>query len=151
VLRTILTSPEFLDPAAHRAKVKSPLEFVASAVRAIGADVETALPLVMTLRELGMPLYLAQPPTGYPDTASAWVNSGALVGRMNFAVALVGNKIRGVWVDLGAIGSEATRDELIVRFLPGGASQATLDTIEQARGVSTTAALIVGSPEYQRR
>ena len=67
-MRTILTSPEFFAPTAYRAKVKTPFEFVVSALRATGADVADALPLVRAMRELGMPLYFCQPPTGYTDT-----------------------------------------------------------------------------------
>ena len=89
-------------PVAGRfiAHSKDPLEFVASAMRATGADVRTALPLSRTLREMGMPLYFCQPPTGYDDDASSWVSAGALVSRMNFAVELSKNSIRGVRVPL---------------------------------------------------
>ena len=87
VMKAMFTSPEFLSPEVYRVKVKTPLEFVASAMRATGADVRTALPLARTLRDMGMPLYLCQPPTGYDDAASTWVSAGALVSRMNFAVA----------------------------------------------------------------
>lgn len=100
VMKTLLTSPEFLSTEAHRTKVKTPLEFVASALRATGADVRTALPLARTLREMGMPLYFCQPPTGYEESSSTWVSAGALVSRMNFAVALSKNSIRGVRVPL---------------------------------------------------
>jgi uncharacterized protein (DUF1800 family) len=96
VVRTIVTSPEFTAPEAYRAKVKTPFEFVASALRATGAEVRSALPLARELREMGMPLYFCQPPTGYDDTAATWVSAGALVSRMNFAVALGKNEIRGV-------------------------------------------------------
>jgi uncharacterized protein (DUF1800 family) len=100
VMKTLFTSPEFLSPETYRAKVKTPLEFVASALRTTGADVRTALPLTRTLREMGMPLYFCQPPTGYDDTASTWVSAGALVNRMNFAVDLSKNAVRGVRVPL---------------------------------------------------
>jgi uncharacterized protein (DUF1800 family) len=96
VVRTIITSPEFFAPETYRAKVKTPLEFVASAVRTTGADVRNALPLARELRDQGMPLYFCQPPTGYDDTASTWVSSGALVSRMNFAVKLGENTLPGV-------------------------------------------------------
>ena len=96
VMRTILTSPEFLSPDAYRVKVKTPFEFVASALRATAADVQDARPLVRELEQLGMPLYMCQPPTGYKDTGDAWVNTGALVSRMNFAVRLTGGQLRGV-------------------------------------------------------
>ena len=96
VMTTILTSPEFLSPDAYRAKVKTPFEFVVSALRATGADVNDARPLVRALQQLGMPLYQCQPPTGYKDTADAWVNTGALVNRMNFALALASGRLPGV-------------------------------------------------------
>jgi uncharacterized protein (DUF1800 family) len=90
VTRLIITSPEFFGEAAYRAKVKTPLEFVVSAARAVNANVVNAQPIVQALRaDLGMPLYGCQPPTGYSMTADAWVNTGALINRMNFAVQLV--------------------------------------------------------------
>jgi uncharacterized protein (DUF1800 family) len=100
VMKTLLTSPEFTSPDAYRAKVKTPFEFVASALRATGAEVRNAIPLARTLKEMGMPLYFCQPPTGYDETATTWVNAGALVSRMNFAVDLSKNAIRGVRVPL---------------------------------------------------
>ena len=89
VTRLIITSPEFFSAQSYRAKVKTPFEFVASAVRASGATMQNAQPLVAELRTLGMPLYGCQPPTGYSMTADAWVNTGALLNRMNFAVQLM--------------------------------------------------------------
>jgi uncharacterized protein (DUF1800 family) len=88
VTRTILLSPEFLAPDAINAKAKTPFEFLASALRTAGTDVQDARPFVRTMQELGMPLYQCQPPTGYKDTADAWINTGALVARMNVAVKL---------------------------------------------------------------
>jgi uncharacterized protein (DUF1800 family) len=85
VLRTILFSPEFLSPSAFNAKAKTPFEFVVSGLRASGAELADARPMVRALQELGMPLYQCQPPTGYKDTADAWINTGALVARMNVA------------------------------------------------------------------
>lgn len=92
VVREIVTSPEFFASDTRRAKVKTPFEFVVSALRATEADVQNTLPLARTLQQQGMPLYLCQPPTGYKDTADAWVNSGALISRMNFAVELANGK-----------------------------------------------------------
>jgi len=100
VVRKIITSPEFFATDAYRAKVKTPLDFVTSALRATAADVRSALPLARELRDMGMPLYFCQPPTGYDDTAATWVSAGALVSRMNFAVALGKNQLRGVRVPL---------------------------------------------------
>ncbi|HWX94465.1 MAG TPA: DUF1800 domain-containing protein [Terriglobales bacterium] len=99
VLQTLFASPEFWSDDAYRAKMKTPLEFVVSAVRATGADVTDAMPLARQLNTLGMPLYGMQPPTGYSMESDAWVNSSALLGRMNFSVALMSGKIKGVQVD----------------------------------------------------
>ena len=110
VMKAVFSSPEFLSPDAYRAKVKTPLEFVASAMRATGADLRTALPLSRTLREMGMPLYFCQPPTGYDDSASSWVSAGALVSRMNFAVELSKNSIRGVRVPLSEEQTHGAQD-----------------------------------------
>jgi len=91
VMRTILTSPEFLSPDARNAKIKTPFEFVVSALRTTGTDVPDATMYVRGMQQLGEPLYMCQPPTGYKDTADAWVNTGALVNRMNFALRLARN------------------------------------------------------------
>src|SRR5205807_5588975 len=96
VLRTMFRSPEFWATDAYRAKVKTPLEFVASAVRASGVEVQNALPLVQNLNRMGMPLYGMQPPTGYSMKAETWVNSSALVNRMNFALQLGNGRVPGV-------------------------------------------------------
>ncbi len=109
VVRTIITAPEFFAAEAYRAKVKTPLEFVASALRTTGAEVRSALPLARELREMGMPLYFCQPPTGYDDTASTWVSAGALVSRMNFAVSLSKGEVRGVRVPLSAEATTALK------------------------------------------
>ena len=90
VTRVIITSEEFFAADSYRAKVKTPLEFVASAARAVGARIINPQPVIQALRtDLAMPLYGCQPPTGYSMTADAWVNTGALLNRMNFAVQLL--------------------------------------------------------------
>jgi len=99
VLKTMFHSPNFWGADTYRAKLKTPLEFVVSAVRAIGADVSDAAPLARQLNTLGMPLYGMQPPTGYSMKSDAWVNSSALLGRMNFSVALMAGRIKGVQAD----------------------------------------------------
>jgi uncharacterized protein (DUF1800 family) len=98
VMRTILTSTEFRSPEVYAVKVKSPFEFAVSALRAAGAEVaageRAAAPafdaklLVRRIRDMGMALYQCQPPTGYGDTAEAWMNGGALVNRINFAIEI---------------------------------------------------------------
>ncbi|WP_213803576.1 DUF1800 domain-containing protein [Granulicella sp. dw_53] len=99
VLRTMFQSPEFWAPDVYRDKVKTPLEFVASAVRASNADVGNALPLVRSLDRLGMPLYGMQTPNGYSWLAEPWVSSSALVNRMNFTLLLCGNRLPGTRTD----------------------------------------------------
>jgi uncharacterized protein (DUF1800 family) len=154
VMRTILTSPEFLSPDAYRAKVKTPFEFVVSAIRATGADVQDALPLVRAMQQLGMPLYACQPPTGYKDTADVWINTGALVNRMNIALALAGNQMRGVRVEQPAspnAGNQPDRLGLAATILNGDVSDATLATIAKATTTPQMMALTLGAPEFQRR
>ncbi len=137
VLDTLFHSPEFWDDTTYRAKVKTPLEFVASAVRATGAEIEDAQPLVGQLNRMGMPLYGAQPPTGYSMKAETWVSSSALLTRMNFALALTSGKIKGVKVDAvqlagtssGPPDAAATLAMLEASLLVGGVSQQTHDSI----------------------
>src|SRR5207245_2943001 len=105
MLRTIFASPEFYAEDAYRAKIKKPFEFVASAVRALGAtlDAQGAFDLARASAEIGEPLYQAQPPTGYPDRAEARLNAGALLARMNFALALARSRYPRVAVDPGSL------------------------------------------------
>jgi uncharacterized protein (DUF1800 family) len=99
VLRTMFDSPEFWSPEVYRAKLKTPEEFVVSAVRASDADVTNAVPLTQALAKLGMPLYGMQTPNGYSWTSEAWLNTGDLVSRMNFSLMLSGGRIPGVQTD----------------------------------------------------
>jgi uncharacterized protein (DUF1800 family) len=147
VLTTIVKSPEFLAPQALSAKVKTPFEFVVSALRASGADVKDARDLSRRLGEMGMPLYLQQPPTGYKDTAEAWVSAGGLLARLNFALDLSAGDILGVEVDASRLAPD--------RLLPTGLSEATRKTLaaEAGEGLQPrrVAGLVLGSPEFQRR
>ena len=146
VVRTIITSPEFFDTAAYRAKVKSPFEFVVSAVRASGADAFNGMPLVQAMRDLGMPLYGCQPPTGYADRADAWVNTGALLNRMNFALSLSSGQLRGVRT------TSAMSDTWIASgALAGDISEPTRTTVAKATAPPQAVALLLGSPEFQRK
>jgi uncharacterized protein (DUF1800 family) len=149
VVRTILTSPEFFAPTAYRAKVKTPFEFVASAVRAASVDMPSGMPLVQAMRDLGMPPYQCQPPTGYADRADAWVNAGALLNRMNFAVALTSGRLRGT--RMGPDESAVARDEIIDQVLAGDLSTSTRTTVAKATEPRHVVALLLGSPEFQRR
>ena len=136
VVRTIVTSPEFLAHDAYRTKVKNPFEFVVSAVRVTGVDALNAMPLAQAIRDLGMPLYGAQPPTGYADRAEAWVNSGALLNRMNFAVALTGGERRGELISVAA-NSVAVIDPAtdgIVADIPVGGTPSSIGMGEDGVG-----------------
>ena len=154
VMRALLTSPEFLSPASYRAKAKTPFEFVVSALRATGADIEDARPLVREIQQLGMPLYMCQPPTGYKDTADAWVNTGALVGRMNLSLRLAAGQVRGTSVNCGSrivdCGSNGS-DAVVAWLLNGDASDSTRATIAKATDAPRMMALTLGAPEFQRR
>ncbi|MFN7948871.1 MAG: DUF1800 family protein [Blastocatellia bacterium] len=108
VVRAILTSPEFNSPKYYQNKIKSPLELVASSLRATAATTDGFQPLIQWVARLGEPLYLCQPPTGFSEDSSRWINTGTLLERMNFAVALVQNRIPGTRPDLNRMnGDEA--------------------------------------------
>ncbi|HEX8181369.1 MAG TPA: DUF1800 domain-containing protein [Pyrinomonadaceae bacterium] len=109
-LRAIFTSPEFNAAENFRAKIKTPFELAVSAVRALGGDTNGGPALHQWIARMGEPLYQYQPPTGYPDTAEHWVNTGALLERINFALALAGNRIPGTRVDLGRLADATPRD-----------------------------------------
>ena len=103
VVTTIVTSPEFFASEARGTKVKTPLEFVASAVRASGAEVSNARDLAHRIALMGMPLYQQQPPTGYKDTADAWVSTSGMLARMNLAADLAAGRVPGVSIDPRAV------------------------------------------------
>jgi uncharacterized protein (DUF1800 family) len=96
ILKTLYHSPEFWSTSVYRAKVKTPIEYVVSAVRATDANIDNLRPIANELRTLGMPLYGCVPPTGYNWKASDWVSTGALVDRMNFALGLAANRLPGI-------------------------------------------------------
>ncbi len=99
VLRAMVHSPEFFSHASFNNKVKTPLEFVASAMRATGTDPANPGALVQQLRAMGEPPYRCQPPTGYPQAGNSWMNSAALIDRLNFALALANGKLGGMHLD----------------------------------------------------
>jgi len=170
VLRAMFNSEEFWAPEAVNAKVKTPFEFVVSAVRATDADIAALPPgLVLAMRELGQPLYGAQPPTGYKDTADAWVSSGALLNRMKVALGLTANRLPGVQMelprDLGKASNEQLVAELGQRLLGRPLPETTRTAIEAelAKAASESGAVgsegrtrlalgwLLASPDFQRR
>ena len=163
-VKAVIDSPEFWDAKDYRAKVKSPFEYVISAVRAVNATVDNPLPIARALQQIGEPLYGAQPPTGYSDKAEVWINSGALMNRLNFALALAGNKLPGVRSDVVSLipamaAGDAGRsvDALSAVITGGDLTDATRATIKAriVRGDNTQipiiAGLILGSPEFQKQ
>jgi uncharacterized protein (DUF1800 family) len=104
VMKTMLNSKEFWSEGAYRAKMKSPLEMVASAVRAVNGDVEDALPLAYQVAQIGEPLYRKIEPTGYSNDSARWLSSAGLVARMNFALQLADDRLPGVKVGQGPNG-----------------------------------------------
>ncbi len=125
VLRTMFDSPEFWSPEVYRAKVKTPEEFVISAVRASGAEVKNVIPLVQALDKLGMPFYGMQTPNGYSWMAEPWVNTGDLVSRMNFALGLSSDRVQGVQTDWSRLLGEAGAGVAPVAFGAGSANDAS--------------------------
>jgi uncharacterized protein (DUF1800 family) len=175
VLRTMIYAPEFWSKDAYRSKVKTPFELVASTSRALNAESTITLPLSQWVGRMGEPLYLCQPPTGYSDKAETWVNTGALLNRLNFALAFAGDKMGGATVDLNPmLGAEASQDpgaalaRSIQIFLDGQITPSTQATLEarlkdpqilQARlddpvkqvNQGLVVGLVLGTPEFQRR
>jgi uncharacterized protein (DUF1800 family) len=160
--RTILTSNEFNSPAAYRAKTKSPFELVASSIRALDGSTNGSPRLAQQIGRMGEPLYRYQAPTGYPDRASQWMTSGALVERLNFGVALSANRIPGTSVDLSRFSDSSTTPDAVVdravRLLLGGevSEQTRKVVVDQVRSsdeppLTKAIALVLGSPEFQKR
>ncbi|MGH9800843.1 MAG: DUF1800 domain-containing protein [Blastocatellia bacterium] len=172
VLRMLFTSPEFFAAENYRAKIKTPFEMTVSAVRAIGAETTGGPQFHRWIAQMGEGLFMAQPPTGYADTAEHWVNTGALLERMNFALALSANRIQGTRTNLAALVPDSAGlqpSQLVDRYakllLKGELSpqsRATIDkslneqllakndgskTVDAAKAVG----LILGSPEFQRQ
>jgi len=144
VLRTMFDSPEFWSPEVYRVKVKTPLEFVTSALRATDADVTNAVPLVQALGRLGMPLYGMQTPNGYSWESEPWVSTGALVSRMNFALVLSGDRLPGTRTDGPLLLGTQPRSAEPVSLSTEGSSSA--EGIEERR----LEAILVGMPVSDR-
>jgi uncharacterized protein (DUF1800 family) len=175
VMTTMIYSPEFWSRTAFRAKVKTPFELVASTARALGADVDQPMQLVQWVTRIGEPLYQCLTPNGYSDKAAAWVSTGALLNRVNFAVALTGNKVRGAQVDINSlvgtdlgVNSKLALERIEAEFLAGQVSDSTRATLEQEMSeprilgaklddpvtqvnVGLITGLVLGSPEFQKR
>ena len=147
VLRALFDAPEFYAPETFQAKVKKPLEYVASALRATGAEVQISHQLLRYLGRMGEPLFLAQPPTGYPDAGSSWTSPDMLLTRVNFAADLIANRIPGSRVSPESVGD---RDSFAGLIAPDALSPATRSALSETDG-SQSIALLMAAPEFQRR
>ena len=159
-LKAIFFSNEFNSPEAYRAKIKRPFELVVSAIRALGADTNGGPGTHQWIARMGEPLYGFQTPNGYSDKAESWVNTGGLLERMNFGLALASNRVQGTRVDLskltaGEMSQAKVMDESLKTILAGEISAATRETLlkqlDQADPATKVVGLILGTPEFQRQ
>jgi uncharacterized protein (DUF1800 family) len=145
MLRTIFRSPEFNSTEAYRAKIKRPFELTISAVRTLGAETNGGPGLNQWITRMGQPLYGFQTPNGYSDMAEDWVNTGALLERMNFALALVTNRVSGTRVNLAqfvsndkSIDKEKLLDRFVTLFVGGEISAKTRESLLKQLGDQIT-------------
>jgi hypothetical protein len=173
VYLALFSSPEFWAREAFKAKVKTPLEYAVSAVRALDGHLDAAQPLAGEIAKMGERLYHCQPPTGFSDQAQGWVNSGALVERLTFGLRLAGGKVTGAHGHLlpftpGRKRADPTQFVGLAaeQLVPGGLTpesnqivlkelapetRAMPDGEVRPIDVRKLAGLILGSPEFQRR
>jgi uncharacterized protein (DUF1800 family) len=176
LLRTIAESPELWSREALSAKIKSPFELAASSLRALGAEVDDPRDVLQWVSRMGQPLYAFQAPTGFPDRAEAWVNTGALLNRMSFGLQLAAGRVRGVTFDLAKLDGnrepESRQEALKVYaglLMPGRDLEKAIAQLEPAAtapdlmanldsasrrpptAVEQVVGVILGSPEFQRR
>src|SRR5262249_25885708 len=175
-MRCILTSPEFFSRAAYRAKVKTPFELVASSLRALGAPPDTTPRSAQLVNQLGQPTFGRLTPDGWPDRGEAWMNSGAIMNRINFGVRLAAGQIPGVrvasWAPAARLRTQPYDQQVdgVINELLGGdvssdtrrilmsgenpivaASPPPKTPAPQLTGLPAIVALALGSPEFQRR
>lgn len=169
-VRCIVTSPEFFSRAAYRAKVKTPFEVVASALRAVGAQPDTTPRSAQIVARLGQPIYGRQTPDGWPDRGDAWMNTGAILNRINFGLMLAGGRVPGVrlgdWPELTQLREEPRTeqvDAVVQSILGGSVSPETRQVLMSGdnpmlarkdaslQGVPEIVGLALGAPEFQRR
>ena len=175
-LRCIVTSPEFFSRAAYRAKVKTPFELVASALRALGAPADTTPRSAQLVNQLGQPIFGRLTPDGWPDRGEAWMNSGAIMNRINFGFRIAAGQIPGIRVATWAPAARLRQlpydkqvDGVIDELLGGGVSPETRQILAtgenpmlaanppmknsapQLTGLPAIVGLALGTPEFQRR
>jgi uncharacterized protein (DUF1800 family) len=155
VMQTMLTSHEFFSTDAWQAKLKSPLELVASAARVLDSNPTDTFALVQKVSEMGEPLYGKETPNGYRDTADAWLSTANVMARIDFARRLANNEVPGVSVDLARFsgkGPAAIAHDLLQRDPSSQTLAAIQDgTRDRPAEPSLIATLVLSSPEFQRR
>jgi uncharacterized protein (DUF1800 family) len=170
-LRCVVSSREFFSRAAYRAKIKTPFELVASAVRAMSGEADTTPRLAQLMARLGQPVFGHLTPDGWPDRASAWLNPGSLLNRINFGSSIVAGQVPGVrlaaWAPAAKL-RNATREEqvrvVVDELLGGNASPETMQLLlsgsnpaanersdPRLSGLAGVVGLALSSPEFQRR
>jgi uncharacterized protein (DUF1800 family) len=176
-MRCLVTSREFFSRAAYRAKVKTPFELVASSLRALGAPPDTTPRSAQLVNQLGQPIFGRLTPDGWPDRGEAWMNSGAIMNRINFGFRLAAGQISGVrianWAPaarLRELPYDKQVDGVIAELLGGGVSDDTRrilvsgenplmnagsappkTPVPQLTGLPAIVALALGTPEFQKR
>ena len=156
-LKAIFFSKEFNSAEAYRVKIKRPFELVISAIRTLGADTNGGPGTHRWIERMGEPLYGFQTPNGYSDAAESWVNTGGLLERMNFGLALASNRVQGTTVSLSKTNGEQAKvmDEYLKTLLAGDISAATrealLKQLEPSDPATKVVGLILGTPEFQRQ
>jgi uncharacterized protein (DUF1800 family) len=140
VLRAMFLSPRFVAAAGENEMVKTPLELVASTLRALSVE-DFGPGLVRALFDLGMPLYLCQPPTGYDETASAWLSAGNLLTRLKFTGDLAAGRVPGVGRPEAPADLASWMEAVVPR----------LETLEETADPSARVGLVLASPAFQRQ
>jgi uncharacterized protein (DUF1800 family) len=177
VLWTIVTSPEFFSRTAYRSKVKTPFEVVVSATRALDAAADSTPRTAQMIARLGEPIFGHQAPNGYAETGESWINTGAILSRINFGLAVAADRVPGasverwpVAVQLASLPRDAQVDGVIAALLGGDASPDTRRILlsgnhpfltaaradssaiqAEPQGFAQIVGLAIGAPEFQRR
>jgi uncharacterized protein (DUF1800 family) len=153
VLETMFKSREFFSAAAWQVKLKSPLELVVGAVRAVNADTVDTFALARRIADLGQPLYGKLEPTGYSNTSEGWVSTAGLLGRMNFASALVEGRVSGVRVETSQLAKKpAAIAGVLLSTTPSKELQTAIEAgLEDNQPPATIVSLVIASPDFQRR
>lgn len=163
VYEAIIFSPEFVDEANRRAKFKTPMEFVVSALRATGAEMEYDNETLYAIGRMGQPIYREEDPTGYADTAEAWLDPGVLVYRWSYALKLAAGKVEGVNVSDKALDLQSLKgktpeqmlDAIQPLIVPAGLSDQTraaiLEELRRDKDPKLALGLLLGSPEFQQQ